>query len=224
MTRPIRWVFRIALGLFIVVVLVVVAGILFLDTIVRNVLVSRMRESTGMEVKIDSVHVGLRSPTMTIKGFKLYNTAAFGGSLCLDMPELHVEYDRSALRAGTLHLPLMRLNLALINLVEDKHGKSNFEAMNMGADQSASHTNSLNGLDFAGIDTLNLSLGKLHVSNLRSGEEEDVDFAITNQIFHNVKSDADLTGVAALMAIRSSGSAGHTNIDFSELLKTLTSH
>jgi uncharacterized protein involved in outer membrane biogenesis len=203
MTRPIRWVVRIALGLFIVGVLAVVAGILLLDTIVRDVLISRMRESTGMEVKIDSVHVGLRSPTLTIKGFKLYNTAAFGGSLCLDMPELHVQYDRLALRAGTIHLPLMRLNLAQIDLVEDKHGRSNFDAMNKG-DQSASNTNSLNGLDFAGIDTLNLSLGKLHISNLRSGQEEEVDFGITNQIFHNVKSDADLTGVAALMAMRGS--------------------
>jgi uncharacterized protein involved in outer membrane biogenesis len=219
MTRPVRWLLRIVLALFILGVVAVVAAVLLLDTIIRDVLVSRMREATGMEVKIESVHIGLRSPTMTIKGFKLYNTAAFGGSLCLDMPELHVEYDRSALRAGAIHLPLMRLNLAQIELVEDKKGRSNFEAMDT---QSPSHTNSLSGFEFTGIDTLCLSLGRLHISNLRSKEEDVVDFGITNQIFHNVKSDADLTGVAALMAMRGS-SSGHSNIDLSGLLKALTS-
>ncbi len=221
MTRPVRWLLRIVLALFILGVVAVVAGVLLLDTIIRDVLVSRMRESTGMEVKIESVHIGLRSPTITITGFKLYNTAAFGRSLCLDMPELHVEYDRSALRSGTIHLPLMRLNLAQIELVEDKNGRSNFEAMDT---QSPSHTNSLSGFEFAGIDTLCLSLGRLHVSNLRSKEEDVVDFGVTNQIFHNVKSDADLTGVAALMAMRGASSPGHSNIDLNGLLKALTSH
>jgi uncharacterized protein involved in outer membrane biogenesis len=224
MTRPIRWLFRIALGLFILGVAAVVAAIFLRDTIVREVLTRRMRAATGMEVKIGSVHVGLRSPTMTIKGFKLYNTAAFGGSLCLDMPELHVEYDPAAARSGTIHLPLVRLNLARIELVKDKQGRSNFDAIEKQGKQSAPHANSLNGFKFGGIDTLNLSFGKLLVSDLRSGEEEEVDFGIKNQILHNVKSQADLTGVAVLLAMRGSSSAGHSGIDFNELLNDLTSH
>jgi uncharacterized protein involved in outer membrane biogenesis len=223
MTRPIRWLFRIALGLFIVLVVAVVAGILLLDTILREVLISRMSAATGMGVEISSVHVGLLSPTMTIKGFKLYNTAAFGGGLCLDMPELHVEYDPAAVRMRMIHLPLVRLNLARIELIEDKQGRSNFDAIEKQGKRSAPHGDSLNGFKFTGIDTLNLSLGKLHVSSLRSGQEEEVEFGVTNQIFHNVKSDADLTGVAALLAVHGS-SAGHSGIDFNELLEDLTSH
>jgi len=222
MTCPIRWLFRIALALFIVGVAAIVAAILLLDTIVRDVLTARMRAATGMGVKISSVHVGLLSPTMTINGLKLYNTAAFGGSLCLDMPELHLEYDPAAVRLGMIHLPLVRLNLAQIDLVEDKQGRSNFDAIEKQGKQSAVHTNSINGFKFSGIDTLNLSLGKLHVSNLRSGQEEDVDFGIKNQILHNVKSEADLTGVAVLVALRGSSSAGHSGMDLNELLKNLT--
>ncbi|HUD48119.1 MAG TPA: hypothetical protein VMR33_14905 [Candidatus Baltobacteraceae bacterium] len=224
MTRPIRWLFRIALGLSIVGIVVVVAAILSLDTIVRDLLTSRMRAATGMEVKISSVHIGLLSPTMTIEGLQLYNTPAFGGSLCLDMPELHVEYDRAAMRSGTIHLHLVRLNLARINVVEDKQGRSNFEAIQKDGKQSAAHTNSVDEFKFGGIDTLNLSLGKLHVSNLRSGQEEEVDFGVTNQILHNVKSEADLTGVAVLMSMRASSSGGHSGVDLNQLLKDLTSH
>jgi uncharacterized protein involved in outer membrane biogenesis len=224
MTRPIRWLFRIVAGLFLASIVAIVAAIMLMDTIVREVLIGRMRAATGMEVKIRSVHIGLLSPTLTIEGLKLYNTAAFGGSLCLDMPELHIEYDAAAVRMGMIHLPLVRLNLAQIDLVEDKHGRSNFDAIEKQGKQSAPHANSVNGFKFSGVDTLNLSLGKLHVSNLRSGQEEEVDFGIKNQILHNVKSEADLTGVAVLLAMRGSSSAGHSGIDFNALLKDLTSH
>ncbi len=245
MTRLLRWLFRIALGLLILVIIGATAAILLLDTVVREVLTSRMRAATGMEVKISSVHVGLLSPTMTIEGLKLYSTPAFGGSLCLDMPELHLEYDPAAVRSGMIHLPLVRLNIAQIDLVEDKQGRSNFDAIEKQGKQSSPQSNSVNGFTssgrdtlkqpnpqsnsvngftFTGIDILNLSFGKLHVSNLRSGQEDEVDFDIKNQILHNVKSEADLTGVAVVLALRSSSSAGHSRIDFNDLLKNLTSH
>ena len=70
MSRPIRWFFRIVLGLFILGAVAVVAAFLLLDTIVREVLISRMRAATGMECQNRAVHVGLRSPTMTIEGLQ----------------------------------------------------------------------------------------------------------------------------------------------------------
>jgi uncharacterized protein involved in outer membrane biogenesis len=223
MIRPIRWLFRIALALFILAVVAVVAGILLLDTVVREVLTSRMHAATGMEVHIASVHVGLMTPTITIEGFKLYNTPAFGGSLCLDMPELHMEYDPAAIRAGLIHLPLVRLNLARIELITDKQGRSNFDGIAKQSKESTSKNKSA-ALKFGGIDTLNLSLGKFHASNLRSGQDEEVDFGAKNQIFHNVKSESDVTGVAVLLAMRGASSNGHSGVDLNEVLKSLISH
>ncbi len=141
MTRPIRWLIRIALALFIMCIVAIVAGILLLDTVVREVLTSRMRAATGMEVKISSVHVGLRQSVIAIEGLKLYNTPEFGGKLCLDMPELHLEYDPVALRAGTIHLPLVRLNLAEVDVVTDKQGRSNFDGIEKQNKQSKPHSN-----------------------------------------------------------------------------------
>jgi uncharacterized protein involved in outer membrane biogenesis len=224
MIRPIRWLLRIALGLFAVVIVVVVTAILARDTIFRHVLISRMRAATGMEVKIGSVHVGLLSPTMTIEDLKLYNTAAFGGSLCLDMPSLHLEYDPAAVHSGVIHLTLMRVSLSQIELVTDKHGRSNFDLIEKPGEPSASHTNSLNRINFGGIDTLNLRLGKFHESNLRSGTEVEMDFGMKNQVFHNVKSEADLTGVAVLLAMRGSSSTGHSGINLNELFNNLIEH
>ncbi|HEY3855543.1 MAG TPA: AsmA family protein [Verrucomicrobiae bacterium] len=223
MTRPIRWLLRIAAALFLLVVIAVVAGIMLLDTFVRSVMVKGLHSSTGMNVQIASVHVGLRQPVITIEGLKLYNTAEFGGKLCLDMPELHLEYDPMALRAGTYRFPLVRLNLAEIDVVTDKQGKSNFDSI---AKQSKakSGTDPSTGIKFEGIDKLDLTLGKLRVSNLKSGQDEEVSFGIKNQIFHNVKSEADIAGVALLMAMRGSSSNGHSGLDLNEVLKNLTAH
>lgn len=224
MKRPVRWLLRIALVLFVVGVAAIITSILLLDTVVRQIVTRRLQAATGMEVKIGAVHVGLLAPTMTIEKLKLYNTAEFGGSLCFDMPELHLEYDPAAVRAGMIHLPLVRLNLAEIGLVQDKKGRSNFDALQKEGTPSPAHTNSVDRFKFAGIDTLDLSLGKLRFSKLGSGQKEEVDFNITNQILHNVKSETDLAGVAVLLALRGSTSPGKPGFDLSGLLKDLTAH
>ncbi|HEX3988973.1 MAG TPA: AsmA family protein [Verrucomicrobiae bacterium] len=224
MIRPIRWLLRIAAALFLLAVIAVVAGIMLLDTFVRSIMVKGLHTSTGMNVRIASVHVGLRQPVIEIEGLKLYNTAEFGGKLCLDMPELHLEYDPAALRTGTYRFPLVRLNLAEIDVVTDKKGRSNFDAIAKQSKEAKSGTNTLSGIKFAGIDNLDLTLGKLHVSNLKSGQDEEVSFGIKNQIFHNVKSEADITGVALLMAMRGSSSGGHSGLDLNQVLKNLTAH
>jgi uncharacterized protein involved in outer membrane biogenesis len=224
MTRPIRWLLRIAAALFLLVVIAIVAGILLLDTFIRSVMVKSLHSATGMDVRIASVHVGLRQPVVSIEGLKLYNTAEFGGKLCLDMPELHLEYDPLALRAGTYRFPLVRLNLAEVDVVTDKQGRSNFDAVAKKGKDSTPGTNVISGEKFAGIDTLDLTFGKLHVSNLKSGDDEEVNFGIKNQMFHNVKSEADVTGVALMLAMHGSSSGGHSGIDFNQLLKNLTAH
>src|SRR4051812_15473543 len=99
----VRWLFR----LLVLVIVLVVAAVLLLDTIARAVVEARLRRQTGMEVKVGSVSVGLMSPVLTIENLKLYNTAEFGGSPFLDMPELHVEYDRGALWSRRLHCKLV---------------------------------------------------------------------------------------------------------------------
>jgi len=53
-----RWAFR----LFILLVVLVVAGILLLDTIVRAVAVNAIKRQTGLDVKIGKFEIGLLNP------------------------------------------------------------------------------------------------------------------------------------------------------------------
>jgi hypothetical protein len=129
---------------------------------------------------------------VSIEGLKLYNTADFGGSLCLDMPELHIEYDPSALRARQLHLTLLRFNLANLSVVVDTHGRKNFSPPQKRNKESTRRQSSPVKWKFIGIDVLNVTLGKFSMSNMASGRGADRDFNVHNQILRHVKDWDDL--------------------------------
>jgi hypothetical protein len=178
-----------------------------------------------MDVKIGKVDVGLLTPTVAIDDFRVYNTAEFGGSLFLSMPEIYFEYDRDAIRSGKLRFRLVRLNLAEVDLVRDKHGRLNIQALQ---DQGKTATDALNSqnspIAFDGIDTFNISFQKLRVSSLDDpSQAQDVSFGLTNQVFHNIKSQADLTGMGVILAARGSAasSQGKSPVDMSKVLQQL---
>ena len=204
MRRLIKWIFRIAILL---VVLVVVLFFSF-DSIVKTIAERRIREQTGLDVKIGKMSVGLLSPVVTIKDFKLYNTAKFGGTLFVDIPELHVEYDREALADRKLHIKLLRFNLAELDIVKSEDGQTNIVEF-MGKSQSgeSSGTESLaqrlGGIKFTGIDVLNLSLGKLRFVDLKNPRlSTELKLDVRDQILKDVKTEGDLYGVLFLIWLR----------------------
>ncbi len=226
MRRLFRWAFRLALVLLVLTVLAAGSGILLMDTIAREVLVSRIRKKTGMDVKVSAVHVGLMSPTINIEGLKLYNRPEFGGSLCLDMPELHIDYDLSAFRARKLHLTMVRLELAELSVLQTRDGRNNFDYLPMKTHAPvplpAKNAHSPRKFEFVEIDTLNVSLGKFRMSNIATGRGEEIDFNIKNEILHHVKSEDDLAslGIAALNHAKAT-EADRKNSDLSKLLDGL---
>lgn len=224
MRRLIRW----AVLLVVIIIAIGVAGILSLNTVVKQLIEARLRAATGMDVTVGAVDVGLLSPTMTIDNFKIYNTADFGGSIFLSVPELHLEYDPFAVQSGNLHFKLVRLNLAEISLIQDKKGRLNIQDLaKRGGDKSSRQRLSDGGrsLKFTGIDVLNLTLGKFRLSNLGNGRAEEIEFGVTNQITRNVKSEADLAALNLLLAARAgvaATSSTNSPLDLSALLHVLT--
>ncbi len=208
-----KWIFRWAFRLFILLVILVIAGILLLDTIAREYVEYQIRSQTGMEAKIGKVRIGLLNPGVTVENLVLYNSAAFGGSPFIEMPELHVEYDRDALLSHKLHCRLLRFNLARINVVEDKNGRRNLDMMQAkvlppggaaGASKNGAPGRNSAGVDFAGIDTLNLTLGRL--TYLRMKEPEKVDefkLKVDHQVFTGIKSQEDFSGVLLVALLKS---------------------
>lgn len=195
----IKWIFRWAFRLLILLIVLVVAGILLLDTFAREYVEYRVRNQTGMDVKIGHLRVGLLNPQLTIENMVLYNRAEFGGAPFVEMPELHVEYDRNALASHKLRCKLVRFNLASINLVADKNGRLNADMLQAMALSSGQTTKggkntgqSALGIEFTGIDTLNMTLGKVTFFSMKQPSKVDqFNMNVNHQIFSNIKSEQD---------------------------------
>ncbi len=190
--RLLKWLLRIAAVLVLLFILLLV----FKDAILRTLAEARIREQTGMDAKIGKFSVGLLSPVVSIEDFKLYNTAEFGGTLFLNIPELHVEFDPVALARRKLRITLMRFNLAELDIVKNAAGKTNvlsFAAKTQAqGKESATAKLQQAGFTFAGIAVLNLTLGKVRFIDLKDKRQNrEFQLGVKNVLFKNVKSERD---------------------------------
>lgn len=206
----VKWLIKWLLRLVFLVVVLGVLLLVFKDSILRVVVENRIRAKTGMDVKIGKFSSGLFSPNVTIENLKLYNTPEFGGTPFVIIPELHIECDPIALAEHRLRIKLARLNLAELDIVRNEAGQTNIFSLlpqaRPGKSSEADLTAALNGLEFDRIEVLNLSLGKakfIDLGNPKNNREIRVN--MQNQVFRDVKSEADVYGILFLAWLRSGG-------------------
>jgi uncharacterized protein involved in outer membrane biogenesis len=185
--------------------------LLFKDPILRAVVEHRIRARTGLEVEIGRLSVGLFSPVVTVEDLRLYNSPAFGGTPFIVMPELHLELDRAALAEHQLHIRLLRCNVAELDVVRNEAGQTNvvslFHQVRTRSGGKGGLRRALQGYRFTGIDVLNLTFGKVRYIDLKqSRNNRVVTVDLENQVFRDVKSDADVYGILFMAWLRSGGS------------------
>jgi uncharacterized protein involved in outer membrane biogenesis len=213
-----KWIFKWLLRLFIAAVLLVVVAVIVLlltyNSILRVAMERQIRAQTGMDAKIGSLKIALTSPTLEIQNLKIHNSPDFGGTPFLDIPEIHVEYDRAALARREIHLTLLRFNLCELDIVKNQAGRTNIflPSVKSPASKSGGGGNPLadfkkqSGCDFTGIDMLNVSIGRvkfIDLQNQRNNREQTI--GIDDLVIPNVKTTADLAGLAVDIALRSNG-------------------
>ena len=197
MKKLFKWMFRLVLVLVLLVALLIV----FLDPIAKSLVQRQIRRQTGLEVAIGKLTIGLSKPSLTILNFKLFNSPDFGGSLFLDIPEFHLQYEWEALRAKKLHLILVRLNLRELHIIQDKDGNTNLRALQERS-KSGLFPSGAPELEFLGIDTLVLTLGKIKFTSEKfPASSEESYIGIKNEKIKNVKSEQELRPLAARIAL-----------------------
>lgn len=208
MKFALKWTLRIiALAVLVIVLLLV-----FKNTILCLVAEHQIRAETGMEAKIGRFSSGLFTPVVTIENLKLYNTPEFGGTEFLIVPELHIEFDADALRQQKLRIKLLRLNLAEFDVVKNQAGQTNLVSMlgKMPKGKLAPHGIHVGGkkFEFESIDVLNLSLGRMRMLDLKNpANDREVALNLDNQVFNNVKTEADVYSILFIIWLRSGGAS-----------------
>jgi hypothetical protein len=207
------WFFKILWWVTFVVIFLVIIVLANREWIAKELMEQQIRAATGMEPEIGDFSFGVLDPNVTLGNFKLYNPAEFGGTLFLDVPELHIEYDRAAFRRHELHITLLRVNLHEVDVVKNAAGVTNImSAMNamMPRKSGGGRTVApLNGYKFTGIDLLNLSIGTVKFVDLKDKRRNRmVVIGIENQIYTNVVSPADLPGLSGQLWLRNGRMVG----------------
>ncbi|MGH7976783.1 MAG: hypothetical protein ACREC8_08975, partial [Limisphaerales bacterium] len=170
----IKFIFKWALRLFVLAVVLIVIFFLSLNSILRVLIEHNIRAQTGMDAEIGRFHLGLTEPTVEIQNLKIYNPPSFGGTLFLDIPEIHVEYDRAALAKKEIHITLLRFNLGELNIVKNQAGQTNIFSLGVGLPSRKSGGNGVKifkketGFDFKKIDVLNVSVGTVKYVDLKN--------------------------------------------------------
>ena len=195
MKRLFKWLLRLVMAVVVLAVLL----LLFKDSILRSIVEHRLRQRTGMEVKIGKFSSSLFAPVFTLENVKVYNPAEFGGAPFLSVAELHLELSPSELTRRNVRVTLARLDLSELDVVRNEQGLTNVISI---MDRVKIHTKKNGGwkkifgdFEFTGVDTLNLSLGKVRYIDLkepRNSSQASLD--LQNQVWR------DLTNRAVLEA------------------------
>jgi hypothetical protein len=199
----IKFIFRWAFRFLILAIVLIVALLLLKDEILKSVAESQIRKNTGMDVKIGSISTSFTQPVFHLENFVLYNTAEFGGGPFLDVPDLRLEFYPDATRKGELRFKLVRMNVRELNIVESRDGRTNYLSIVKTLERLGSGKTNDGSFEFKGIDTLNLTVGKIKFTSLRQPRQnQEFNFALQNEVIQNVRSWNDMAGILFKVVVR----------------------
>jgi hypothetical protein len=171
-----RWTIRIGVSLFFLVLVLAVIALLLKDVILKSITEKNLRDETGMDASIAKFEIGIATPTVNLEGLKLYNAPEFGGGTFLEMQQLRVEYLPDEFKTGKVRFKTLRMSIAEVHVVKSRNGKTNIEDLHkmMSNKKSKKDGIDLPGVDFGGVETAYLKVGKIRYtdeSNPRNNTE-----------------------------------------------------
>jgi hypothetical protein len=190
----IRFVFRWAFRFLLLVIVLVIGLVLLKDNLARSYAEREIRRRTGYDAKVGKVQLGLLEPRIWIEHLVLYNPPEYGGSPLIDAPDVQVDYFPGELMRNKVHLKFMRLNVRELNVVES-NGRTNIVDFlhSVPPGSSPAPGESDRKYTFVGIDVLNLSIGKVHYTDLKHPKRnQEINLALENHILRNVHSEGEI--------------------------------
>lgn len=211
-----------------VVLFFIVLFVLSFNFILQSAVTFAAVQLTGSAVKIGAFKLNLFRQEVSIKDFVLYNPPGFSNTPLVDIPEITVAVKSQALLHGSLHLPLVVLNLREVNLIKNKEGKLNVDSLKFvqNPKEKQKEKSDQELMPFK-IDRMNLTIGKVVYRDDSGGGEPKVktyDIGMKNKEFKNVTSPQQLASLLLVQAMTPTAvsSAAVTAISAVQNLESLT--
>jgi hypothetical protein len=200
---------RIVLRLAAILVAALVSAILVLwwtrDALVTWTLRRAISGALGVGVRLDRTELGLSDASWHLQNLVLSNPPGFGPGPMVEIPEIFVRYDTTASRSNAVRLAEFRFHLSGLHVDVDGMGRTNLMVLGQAAMPGRSGTNLMSdGWQFAGIDRLTLSLGRITFRDARDpARNRSFDLAVTNHTLQDVTSVIQLVPLALEIGLRS---------------------
>jgi hypothetical protein len=97
----------------------------------------------------------------------------------------------------------VRLHIAEVHVVKNRQGRTNIEMMQQASKKKPKDDRDTPGIDFGGIDTLYLTVGKVRITDHSDPRNNDViDVGIKDAMGRNLKTEAEVTQWFASVLLR----------------------
>ena len=125
------------IGIFVVILILVVAGGVFvlvgnLDSLVKKAIEEYGSKTAGTAVTVASVHIDLGQASGTLRGLDVANPPGFGTTPLFQLGEIALKLDPSSLRGETPTLDEIRIQAPQLNFTVNAAGQPNLTVFKKG--------------------------------------------------------------------------------------------
>ncbi len=209
---------------FILITLVVLIAVVLFgkDLIAKFAVETGVKMATGLPLKVEKLHVGLRHTLIDIEGLRIYNPDGFPEPMMADLPKIYVDYHLGNILGGTIHLEDVKLYLEEFVVVKNAEGRVNLdflkpvqkeEAEEKVPEKPADKPEAAKPMGIQ-IDSMELKIGRVVYKDYSGGRTEPVvrEYPINlHEEFHHLDSLDSVVRIVLVKAL--SGTALHTLTD-----------
>lgn len=193
--------------LAVVFVVFVVLGVVK-DFAIKAAVEAAASRLLGADVRIGGFSLGLLRQSMRVRAFKIGNPPGFPQGTMLDVTEVGVDYDLSALLSGKLHFPLVILNLNEMVVVKNPDGVLNVDALKVAGKKEAAPAGKpekpSKPLSLK-IDVLRLNVNRVVFKDYTQGKEPLVqvfDVNLKDKTYTDIQSAQQLAALIMVEAMK----------------------
>jgi len=123
-----KWIKRVVVLLVLVVVLVAVIGVIAIDRLTKAGVENGGTYAMGVETKLNSIHVGLFSGSVSLDGLSIANPEGFKSENFMSLGDGSVDVTLGSLMGDKVEVPSLKLNNINLALEKDE-GKANYQVI-----------------------------------------------------------------------------------------------
>ncbi|MFH1791307.1 MAG: hypothetical protein ABH885_04920 [Candidatus Omnitrophota bacterium] len=189
--------------------------IVFKNIIIRFSAEHIVEHITGLQLRMESLKVGILKPVIDIRGLRLMNPPGYEDKQMMDMPEFYVDYDLHSVLEGKPHFRHLGINLEQFTVVKNAKGELNLNALTAVKDDSAAAKAPSQKSRFpVRIDILDLRIGKVVYKDYSKGSKPQVqEFPINiNQRFTDISDGYSVVRILIVKALKNTAIAQLTDL------------